>query len=60
MHRDVLLKLDVSNTEEALKCWNLERIIDAESMGVAAPAALTLNDLLNEEEPEEDDNVDKE
>ena len=48
------------NTEEALKCWNLERIIDAESMGVAAPAALTLNDLLNEEEPEEDDNVDKE
>ena len=60
MHRDVLLKLDVSNTEEALKCWNLERIIDAESMGVAAPAALTLNDLFNEEEPEEDDNVDKE
>ena len=60
MHRDVLLKLDVSNTEEALKCWNLERIIDAESMGVAAPAALTLNDLLNEEEHEEDDNVDKE
>ena len=50
----------MSNTEEALKCWNLERIIDAESMGVAAPAALTLNDLFNEEEPEEDDNVDKE
>lgn len=23
------------NTEEALKCWNLERIIDAESIGVA-------------------------
>ena len=33
------------NTEEAL-------IIDAESMGLGAPAELTLNDLLNEEESE--------
>lgn len=41
------------NTEEALKCWNLERIIDAESMGLGAPAELTLNEyLLNEEESE--------
>ena len=46
----------MSNTEEALKCWNLERIIDAESMGVAGVDV----ELLNEEEPEEDDNVDKE
>ena len=48
------------NTKEALKCWNLERIIDAKSMGVAAPVALTLNDLLNEEETKEDNNVDEE
>ena len=33
------------NTEEAL-------IIDTESMGLGAPAELTLNDLLNEEESE--------
>lgn len=30
----------------------LEQIIDAESMGLGAPAELTLNDLLNEEESE--------
>ncbi len=26
------------NTEEALKCWNLERIIDAEQQGKDAPS----------------------
>ena len=48
------------NTEEALKCWNLERIIDAESMGLGAPTELTLNDLLNEEESEGDGSDDEE
>ena len=35
------------NTEEALKCWNLERILDADLMGEPAPTQLTMNDLLN-------------
>jgi hypothetical protein len=37
------------NTEEALKCWNLERIIDAEQQGKDASSELKLEDLLNEE-----------
>jgi hypothetical protein len=37
------------NTEEALKCWNLERIIDAEQQGKDAPSELNMEDLLNEE-----------
>ena len=37
------------NTEEALKCWNLQRIIDAEQQGKDAPSELKLEDLLNEE-----------
>ena len=37
------------NTEDALKCWNLERILDAESYGITLPAELTLDDLVNEE-----------
>ena len=36
------------NTEEALKCWNLERIIDADLMGDGKPSQLTMNDLINE------------
>jgi hypothetical protein len=36
------------NTEEALKCWNLERIIDAEQQGRDIPDELRLEDLLNE------------
>ena len=36
------------NTEEALKCWNLERILDADLMGEPAPTQLTMNDLLSE------------
>ena len=34
------------NAEEALKCWNLERIIDAEMLGKSKPKALTMDDLL--------------
>ena len=37
------------NTEEASKCWNLERIIDAEQQGKDAPSELNMEDLLNEE-----------
>ena len=37
------------NTEDALKCWNLERTLDAESYGITLPAELTLDDLVNEE-----------
>ncbi len=37
------------NTEDALKCWNLERILKAESYGITMPAELTLDDLVNEE-----------
>ncbi len=29
-------------TKDALKCWNLERVLDAELMGKQAPALLTL------------------
>ena len=36
------------NTEEDLKCWNLERIIDADLMGDGKPSQLTMNDLINE------------
>jgi len=32
-----------------LKCWNLERIIDAEQQGKDAPSELKMVDLLNEE-----------
>ncbi len=35
-------------TEEALKCWNLERLIDAEQQGKDAPSELKLEDLLND------------
>ena len=45
------------NTEEALKCWNLERIIDAEQQGKDAPSELTLEDILNEEGGRASDNA---
>ena len=35
------------NTTEALKCWNLERILDAELLGKQMPPELTIEDLLN-------------
>ncbi len=46
------------STEEALKCWNLERIIDGEQQGKDAPSELKMEDLLNEEagRDREDDN----
>ena len=37
------------NTIEALKCWNLERVLDAELQRVSAPPPLTLDELVGEE-----------
>ena len=37
------------NTVEALKCWNLERIIDAELMGDSHPSEITIKELIQEE-----------
>ncbi len=37
------------NTGEALKCWNLEHIIDTEQQGKETPDELRLEDLLNKE-----------
>ena len=35
--------------EEALKCWNLERILDAELAGKQKAEEWTLEDMVNEE-----------
>ena len=35
-------------TEEALKCWNLERVIEAELMGKLEPEELTMEELIKE------------
>ena len=37
-------------TDDAVKCWNLERILDAQAFGRAEPEELTLDDLVGEEE----------
>jgi hypothetical protein len=39
--------------DDALKCWNLERIIDAEERGIEKPQLVTFNDLLGEEDSDE-------
>ncbi len=36
------------DTEDALKCWNLERVLDAELLGKPAPNKLTMEKLLRE------------
>ena len=36
------------NTEAALKCWNLERILEAETLGQSTPANLIMADLIME------------
>ena len=38
------------NTVEALKCWNLERILKAESLVHAKTNALTMDQLISETE----------
>jgi hypothetical protein len=37
------------NTAEAVSCWNLERILDAEQSGQPMHEELTLDDLLRED-----------
>ena len=36
------------NDMDSLKCWNLERIIDAEMYGNTKPGMLTMEELLTE------------
>ena len=36
-----------SNTEDALKCWNLERIITSDLMNVPQPEPLTYTDFVS-------------
>ena len=36
------------DTEDALKCWNLERVIDAGLLGQPAPNELTMEEFLKE------------
>jgi hypothetical protein len=38
---------------EALKCWNLERILDAELHNQPVPDDLTMDDFIDEEDVEE-------
>ena len=44
-----------ASTDDALKCFNLERLIDAETLGQPAPEALTLRDLIDEGKQTEQD-----
>ena len=41
-----------ANEEEAVRCWNLERLIDAEMNQQPAPKELCLDDLIREAEGE--------
>ena len=40
------------NTRDAVKCWNLERALEAELDGLPAPAPVTEAELLLEEDEE--------
>ena len=42
--------------DECLKCWNLERILEAELFGDPKPKDLTMNELLCGMEEENDGN----
>ena len=37
------------NTEDALKCWNLEQTLESESLGIQMSAELTIDDQVNED-----------
>ncbi len=37
------------DTVEAVNCWNLEHILDAEQRGQPMPKELTMDDLVNED-----------
>ena len=49
--------LEQANDDDSLKCWNLERILEAEQFGDLKPDDLTMNDHLGDVE---DDNGGKE
>ena len=46
--------LDIETTKDTLKCFNLERIIEADFHGMVKPAELTMADLLGESSEVED------
>ena len=48
--KEYLRRWKKENTDEALQCFNLERIIDAELRGEEAPIEMTLDELLAEGE----------
>lgn len=41
------------NAEEALKCWNLERVIEADAFGKPAPKELTMEKFMEDEAQEQ-------
>jgi hypothetical protein len=45
-----------ASDDESLKCWNLERILEAELFGDPKPKDLTMNDLLCDMEEENNGN----
>ena len=45
-----------ASDDESLKCWNLERILEAELFGDPKPKDLTMNELLCDMEEENDEN----
>ena len=47
-----------ASDEESLKCWNLERIIEAEQFGDPTPKNLSMDDLLCDLEEENDGDED--
>ena len=47
-----------ASDDESLKCWNLERIIEAEQFGDPTPKNLSMDDLLCDLEEENDGDED--
>ena len=45
------------NTDKALKCWNLECIIETESFGQSLPEQLTMGDFVGEGNDSSQDGV---
>jgi hypothetical protein len=50
--------LEEASDDESLKCWNLERIIEAEQFGDPTPKNLSMDDLLCDLEEENDGDED--
>ena len=47
-----------TSDDESLKCWNLERIIEAEQFGDPTPKNLSMDDILCDLEEENDGDED--